>query len=305
MDIVFSINQLGLEGLGPTLTSLIRHCSSSKQLKLWFFCSELHTSDKENIRELLRGQQFEGTIEYIDFDARKLFGTLKSLHGDWTTYGRLLVAKYVKSDCALYLDADLIISMDVLDLKDFEFEGNLLAAVFGSKVNWVLERSFFVTKLKWSPETDYFNAGVILFNLKIWREFNIEEKWKSLAEEHPNELLAVDQTILNTLCGGKFVHLPLSFNTPWYPGHEKPKYTQNAIIHFVGSPKPWDFTGQILHEGFKTWNIYNTCLWQQKYNKININKIIRTWKIRNSILKCVKQKIANTHYYKKILGVRG
>lgn len=290
MDILFNVNKLGLEGLGPTLTSLIKHCSRSKELKLWFLCSGIEKNDKNNIDALLELVQFEGSAEYKDFDAKKLFGHLRSLHGDWTAYGRLLVSEYIKSDMALYLDADLIIMIDVLNLKNYNFNGNLLAAVYGSTVTYALESSFFITKLKLSPETGYFNSGVVLFNLIMWRELNIESKWRNLAEQHSNELLAVDQTVLNALCKGKFDHLPVTFNVPWYPGEKKPENAEKSIIHFVGSPKPWDITGGIIHSGYKTWNAYNTYLWEKEYSRINLDKLIRTWKIRKSILKYIKKR---------------
>ena len=111
MDIVFTVNPLGLEGLGATLSSLIRNCSNSGGLKLWFLCSSFRRIDRFNIERLLQNEHYKGAIEYINFDAESIFGHLKSLHGDWTTYGRLLIANYIKSDYALYLDADIIVEL--------------------------------------------------------------------------------------------------------------------------------------------------------------------------------------------------
>lgn len=291
MDIVFSVNPLGLEGLGATLTSLIRNCSNSQVLKLWFLCSEFRTKDKTNISQLLESEGFKGEFEYIDFDAKSLFGHLRSLHGDWTTYGRLLIAKYIKSDTALYLDSDLVILLDVLMLKEFDFGGEILAAVYGSTVNWALEKDFLINQLKCSPEQSYFNAGVLLFNLKKWRETNVELKWRTLAEKYPDELLAVDQTILNAVCDGNFAQLSPDFNNAWYPGDEKPKDADHSIIHFVGSPKPWDLFAKNIHKGNKTWITFNTVAWEKEYGKLTMEKIKRTWKIRKSILKLLKKKV--------------
>lgn len=291
MDIVFNVNPLGLEGLGATLTSLVRNCSNSKELKLLFLCSEFGKKDKANIDLLLENEKFSGTISYIDFDAKAVFGNLKSLHGDWTTYGRLLIAENIQSDTALYLDSDLIILLDVLALRGFNFEGALLAAVYSSTVEWALEKNFFINDLKWSKEQGYFNAGVLLFNLKKWRESNAGAKLKKLAENYPNKLLSADQTLLNAICEGNFAHLSPVFNNPWYPGSEKPEDADNSIIHFVGSPKPWDLFARNIHKGNKTWNAYTTNTWRKQYSKIKMDKIIRTWKIRRSMLKLLKKSV--------------
>ncbi|MBC6608747.1 glycosyltransferase family 8 protein [Hymenobacter sp. BT188] len=285
MDIVFNVNPGGLEGLGATLTSLIRNCSNSQELKIWFLCSDFQKKDKFNISKLLESEGFSGSTEYIDFNARQLFGHLTSLHGDWTTYGRLLIANYVKSDVALYLDADLIVLLDVLQLRNFDLQDAIVAGVYGSTLEWTLDRDFFINQLKASPEQSYFNCGIILFNLKKWREDNIEEQWKELANQYCDKLISHDQTIINAICGGEFTHLPSSFNNAWYPGQNRPQDADHSILHFVGSPKPWDLFGSVLHKGHKTWNTYTPNAWKKAYGNMSREKIRRFWKIRRSIVR--------------------
>lgn len=290
MDVVFNINSLGMEGLGATLTSLIRNCSDPKELDLFFLCVELKQNDKNNINQLLALEKFGGTSKYIDVDVKAKFGHLRSLHGDWTTYGRLLIADYLPGDTALYLDADLIVSLDVLTLKGLDFESHILAAVYSSTVEWALEKSFFIDRLKWSKDEGYFNAGVIYFNLKRWRQLNTEAQWKSLSEKYPNELISHDQTLLNAICKSRFKHLPVHFNSPWYAGRKKPMNADFAIIHFVGSPKPWDLFARITHQGYDMWRAYNLDFWKKEYSKITTEKLKRTWKIKRSIMKSIKQR---------------
>ncbi|WP_026463741.1 glycosyltransferase family 8 protein [Adhaeribacter aquaticus] len=288
MDVVFNVNHLGLIGLGATLSSLIRNCSDSSELKLWFLCSDFRKNDKIKIYQLLQEENFTGAVEYIDFDAKALFGHLRSLHGDWTGYGRLLIANYIKSDIALYLDSDLVIQLDVLTLKNFDFKGEVLAAVFGSQVILALEKAFFIDKLKWKEDTGYFNSGVVLFNLKKWRESNTEAKWKGIAKKYPKELLTIDQTLLNAVCEGKFAKLPPEFNNPWYPGKETPEKPGKSIIHFVGSPKPWDVFGKSLHKGYDTWHSYTTKFWEEEYCSLSADKVKRTWNIKRSVWRLIK-----------------
>lgn len=285
MDVVFNINVLGLEGLGATLTSLIRNCSNNKELKLWFLCSDLTNADKANIQRHLQDEQFSGDTEFIDYNAKAIFGHLRSLHGDWTAYGRLLIADYITSDTALYLDADLIILLDVLSLKNFKFNGQLLAAVYGNPVKNALENQFFIKCLKWLPDTAYFNSGVILVDLKKWRSERIDQQWKCIAEKYPDNLFSHDQTLLNAVCAGRFAHLPARFNKIWYASKAKPANSDHAILHFVGSPKPWDFLGSFIHKGYSTWCTYETSFWEKQYRTITLHKVRRTWKIRRSILK--------------------
>lgn len=290
MDIVFNVNRLGLEGLGATLTSLLRNCSDTRALKLHILCSDLSHGDKENISRLLMNENFGGTVTYIDINPKKIFGHLRSLHGDWTSYGRLLIPKIIDSDKALYLDADLVVGLDVLELSNFDFNGHLLGAVYGCAVKHTLDSSFLTNKLNWSPETGYFNAGVVLFNLKKWRAADVDSEWNDISSRHPLGLISHDQTILNAVCRGSFAHLPNAYNLPWYSHKEKPENAECGILHFVGSPKPWDFWGQYLHKGFHTWKTYNTPFWKNQYCRITSEKMKRTWKIRRSLAKGIKKK---------------
>ncbi|RYG12809.1 MAG: glycosyltransferase family 8 protein [Chitinophagaceae bacterium] len=294
MDVAFTINPLGLDGLGATLTSLIRNCKEPGELNLWFFCSDCNPVHKKKIEMLLEEERFNGSYSYIDFDAKQVFGHLKSLHGDWASYGRLLIPDFVSSDAVLYLDADLIVLVDVLDLKTFDFKGKFLAAVPGGKVKYALERAFLINSLNVSPDTDYFNAGVLFMNLSQWRKDDIQERWKKIANQFPNDLLAVDQTVLNAVCKGNFAHLPVNFNNAWCPGDAKPPNADASIIHFVGSPKPWDISGKTLHQGYETWRAYNTTNWQAEFNRVSWSKLKRTWKIKNSIFIKLKKKYMKT-----------
>lgn len=296
MDIAFNINHLALEGFGATLTSLCRNCSDTGKLTLWFLCSDFNPSDKQNIQNLLNSEKFNGHFKFIDFDARAQFGSYKSLHGDWTAYGRLLIPVLIPSDTVLYLDADLVIQIDILRLENFAFNGAFLAAAFGSEVKWTLEHKFFIGKLNWSPETACFNSGVLLFNVKAWKDHNIDERWKKLAGNYPNELLSADQTILNAICEGKFARLDARYNNIWDPAWKSPEHDITSILHFVGSPKPWDVMGAFIHSGYTTWKKFNTNEWERLYSGISVKKLTRFWRIKKSYLNKFRERLKLSKY---------
>ena len=291
MDVVFSINKLGLEGLGATLISLVRNCSDNSQLKLHFLCALLDQSDRFNIDSLLKKEGFTGKIYFIDFDPVKVFGHLNSLHGDYTNYGRLLIPGFIKNDTALYLDSDMIILVDILLLKNYDFKNEVIAATFGCQIKYALDHAFFERRLNWNAEMEYFNSGVLLFNLRKWRESDMDNRWKELADKYPNELISHDQTLLNAICQGSFAHLDSAFNTLWEPGIKIPKNRSLSILHFSGSPKPWDVSGKFVHRGYSTWLSYNSVDWRTKYSKISRLKLRRSWKIKKSIFRHLIRKI--------------
>ncbi|MGJ7490573.1 glycosyltransferase family 8 protein [Variovorax sp. ZT4R33] len=292
MDVVFNISPLGMEGLGVTLVSLVRNCSQPEKLHLHFLSSGLGPRDKDNVRRLLAGESFGGEISFIDFDAQKEFGELRPLHGDWTAYGRLLIPERIQAPRALYLDSDLAVRLDVLALeKEVAFNGEFMAAVFGCTVEWTIDQRFLKEHAGLQPDTPYFNSGVVFFDLDECRRRNAAQTWRNFARQHRDSLTSHDQTVLNAYANGRFVQLPARYNTEWPPAYQQPGEIENAIIHFSGSPKPWDLTGPWLHRGHSLWHSYRSAFWHQQYGRFNRPKWGRTWMIRHSIARVLKDRL--------------
>ena len=294
LDLVFNINRLGMLGLGATLVSLVRNCPDTASLRLHFLGADLSNQDKGNIIRLLADEGFAGQTEFIDFDARREFGHLRSLHGDWTAYGRLLIPDRIDTDRALYLDADLVIELNVLELqRDVSLEGQVLAAVTGCTLEWTIDQDFLRQRIGLPKDMPYFNSGVVLFNLDECRRRDAAASWRELARQYPDELVSHDQTVLNAYARGEFVHLPMRFNELWPPARRSgPEGGSEAIIHFCGSPKPWDLAGRWLHPGHARWARYDTPFWQAAYGGVGRDKLARFWHIRRSVLQAVKSRLA-------------
>jgi lipopolysaccharide biosynthesis glycosyltransferase len=139
-------------------------------------------------------------------------------------------------------------------------------------LQWSLDSRFFLDKLKWTPNTNYFNAGVLILNVSKSKEENVARKIQKILGEYSNELVSHDQTLLNPVCEGEFFHWPCELNVPWYPGKLKPENSDNPIILLVGSPKPWNMFGMKVHAGYSTWNGCNTPFWKSNYGTISVNK---------------------------------
>ena len=280
MNIAFNINRLAMIGLGVTLNSLLKNCSNPKKINIYILCADLNQDDKENIYKLLFGYGLIN-VELIDFNAKEHFGNFKSLQGDWTAYGRILLQDYILEDTVLYLDADLVIELDVMKLEGFDFEGKAIAAVNGGPIRYSLENLFFCDEIGINPEVASFNSGVLLMNLKVWRQNDIKNQCLAFGRSYPNKLKSADQTILNGLFAGNFAFLPNEFNLPWYAHSDRPR-SKKAILHFVGSPKPWDLFGKYFHNGFLVWKSYLDTAWKKAYYNHNYNDFLRVWHIRKS-----------------------
>ena len=149
------------------------------------------------------GRRVAGSVaRYRNFDLRfEVFSPPKDLklpvraHYSLDTYSRLWLADFFPESVerVLYLDSDLIVVGDIQELWDSDLNGKLLAAasIPGS------------TKCEFLsiPESyGYFNAGVILTDLRQWRETRAIDELVAFVAANPDKLVDVDQDVLNPLC---------------------------------------------------------------------------------------------------------
>ncbi len=99
---------------------------------------------------------------------------------------------------------------------------------------------------------NYFNAGFLALNLKLWREENLENQLIAFFIVKNEKLLFNDQDTLCFVCRGRILELPYSYNahpsfldTPSFPSIKEAR-----MLHFWGD-KPWKLLSVI---GAKKWH---------------------------------------------------
>ena len=80
----------------------------------------------------------------------------------------------------------------------------------------------------------YFNAGVLIFNIKKWNELKLSQEVTNLLKDGKTYIFH-DQDILNKVVNGSFHKLPGNLNS--IP--EALTEDKGELIHFAGSSKPW------------------------------------------------------------------
>ena len=184
-----------------------------------------------------------------------------------STYYRFYLSEIFRNyDRILYLDSDLIVNADISAYIDMDFEDKLAICSNSPYIkNKVLQRddpdypiSYFTEVLKMPNPEEYFNAGVMLYNLKKMREMDIQQKLFDALKEIPEPKLQ-DQDILNSVFsrnGG--VKLISNF----YNNTATIRITPNRLLleslkkklgikashwfyiyHYVGKVKPWQRDG--------------------------------------------------------------
>ncbi|SMD18321.1 glycosyltransferase family 8 protein [Lentzea albidocapillata] len=202
-----------------------------------------------------------GLVRFLDIDVNSLSAWPTSSpflsHPSSATYARLLMPQLLPSDWdkVIYLDADTITLSPFDDLWELDLHGLPLGAVI-DPFNPLIGSSRGVQcweEAGLDPGAPYFNAGMLLINLDVWRRDQVAAKALAYVEEHADCIGLLDQEALNAVVNGKFLAVDESWNMmdvrygaphPAASGISVPAVSEAAlrhprVRHFTGKRKPW------------------------------------------------------------------
>lgn len=252
------------------INSLLHNCNKDYQYDILVLCLDVEEKSKKDIISLL--DKYENV--YIRFfEAKEYMGEI----GDVKAYGYLTSATYMRLlvfselfleyEKIIYLDSDVIVEGDISKLFLSDMENKPLAAVedLGFRQLSLSKRAVFLDRNKpfnvdnyrakgicLKNPGDYFNAGVLLFDLVKCREVIQLNDVKEVLARH---IYAYnDQDVLNILFDGKVKLLDPEWNYEncveaflrkrpevYESIYEDVKRISPKIIHFVSGCKPWNY----------------------------------------------------------------
>jgi len=246
IPIFFAIDDNYAAALSVTLISLKQNISKNNQYRVIILSTKLSAENKELLSSIQEGNL---TIEFNDVtEEMKKIETSLSLRDYYTltTYFRFFISILYKDlNKALYLDSDLVITTDIAKLYNTRLGVNLLAAIPDDVIQiYAPFYNYVQTTLRIKKER-YFNAGVLVMNLREFREQNIFEQFIKLSQIRKFPV-AQDQDYLNVICKDRIVYLPHIWNRTAFKDVSNSTSVPN-IIHLKLSYKPWHYSN-IMYE---------------------------------------------------------
>lgn len=158
------------------------------------------------------------------------------------TYARLLVGDLVSEPWCLYLDADTVLRENPAKLwmlAKQHPETVLFAAANYPNNSFRKQIEPQAPELvNPEPANDcYFNNGVLMINVSLWRERRLSEAIMQLTARH--RFIAHEQDAANVLLRDDWHELPGRWNFQLYQRHSFPD--EAAILHYSGRNKPWHY----------------------------------------------------------------
>ena len=258
MNVLFSSDNNYAQHLGVAIYSLLCNNHDESQVVVYVVDNDIQPENIFRLKEVV-SVFTNASIEFIPFAKWK-----DSLHLNlgWpislSSYARLFVASMLPMyvDKVIYLDCDMIITASLHELWNYNLGDNIIAAVQDA----VSDRIKNAVGLR--SEDLYFNAGMLLIDLKSWRAKQYEKKCIDFISNHNGQVTHHDQGVLNGVFRNVWTRLPIKYNVMtihyFFNLRQINKYFENhsdfyskdeieeakktpAILHFTPSftTRPW------------------------------------------------------------------
>lgn len=254
INIVLSTDDNYVQHCSVTIVSILKN---NKDVNIFLLTEGLTKQNQLMLQNIVKDNHGNLNILKVDSSIVNKLPMPKNLvHISVATYYRLFVASLLPSDVdkIIYLDCDLIVRQDLSELYNTNLEKYALAAVYQDDPLLITTE---LDRLNIPKEIGYFNAGVLLVNLKYWREYDVENRLLQYIKDNYEVIVYHDQDTLNGLLYKETLILPCKWNmlTAYFcevinrfSTHKCTQYRDEilngtgsnpAIVHFVGALKPW------------------------------------------------------------------
>lgn len=149
-------------------------------------------------------------IHFIDFSKYEtLIGTLVKKTNPplpLITFARLFIADMISDDKVLYVDCDTICTSDLEEFWNIDLQDKMIAGVQDTVSEEIKK------KIGLSVNDYYINAGIILLDLKKWRENDCTNKAVEFINRNNGCVMHNDQGVLNALFKDDIRIIELKYN---------------------------------------------------------------------------------------------
>lgn len=187
-----------------SIASLFENNKEMQDIEVFLIEHEISEENKDKISFL--ASEYGRRVKFIPMpDINKVENLgLKSIKTTWLydSFCRLYLDKILPSyvDRVLYLDGDVLIDDSLEELWNTDLQGKCVAAV----PDCIGEEYYHLFGL--SDTARYCNSGVLLIDLKKWKELRVGEKVAKYVRERNGYVFFMEQTVINAILDSR-IHI--------------------------------------------------------------------------------------------------
>ena len=256
MDIAYAYNDGYARHLAASMCSLFDNNQAEEKIRVYILSNQLSAANIERLQSITERYKREMTVIELG-DVRSRFPYEIDTRGfDVSALSRFFMAEMIPAweEKILYLDCDTIVRGSLTALWETPMDNAAIAAVMEPTVGMGIKEQIDLPK-----DAAYYNSGVLLINLALWRVENVQAKLLDFYREKGGKLFACDQDTLNGALSDRIRMLEPKFNfftnlryfpysslivrTGDYAKVSKEQFREArrnpVILHYLGDERPW------------------------------------------------------------------
>ena len=300
INICFATDDNYAKYMGIAITSILRHKLPFDNIHIYVLDGGISQKNKDKLAKLQKIAKFNITFIKMNDEVFHKYPLRGNPHFTYATYYRLVLPTLLPNvDKLIYLDCDIIVRNSLATLMNEDMENNLCKGVI-DVLNVENQNRLHLDK--------YVNAGVLLINLKKWRQYDVWQKFKTYLEQHFDEILWNDQDIMNAVLKGKIDYLDQRWNTQLteYEGGRTEEFREIGekafIMHFISDKKPWKFCKSKYEQYYFQEALHSP--WKDGWIIHIINRLTREMIKLSKILFSVENSQPKKHKIITIFGIK-
>lgn len=225
-----------------SLSSLIKNASKKFTYKIYVLNTQI-SEDMKNAILTLDCDNFEISLVDVNEQLEAIKERLPLRHYySKTTYYRFFIAEmFEEYDKAIYIDSDTIVQGDISKLYDNDIGECYLGACHEQAMVQIDTFGTYVERVVGVSRHNFFNAGIMLLNSKMFREKKILDKFIYYLGQY-NFIVTQDEDYLNLICKDHVFWLDQRWNTELIKDFTYPYDVSEAhILHYIMVNKPWHY----------------------------------------------------------------
>lgn len=193
MHIVYSSSDSYSEIAGISILSLLENNKGVEDINLYMIDNSISDENKRRLSEMVAS--YGRKIVYLDKpDIEKRSETEINV-GRWniSTFYRLFLPSMLPEDIdrVLFIDCDTVILQDLSPLWQMDMGDKWVYGVDDCRGEG------YRTNIGLNPEDNYINNGVLLIDLKAWRDNDVEKLFLQFIHDNQGDITYVDQGVQN------------------------------------------------------------------------------------------------------------
>ena len=300
MNIVYTVDNKFVPQLATGICSV---CENNKDVDICFYVVSkgITQTNKNKLKEFVENYgkkiiiiELSNVKDYIDFD----FDT-----SSWNdiVLARLFFDRLLPNDVdkIIYLDGDTMVRGSLKDLWSLNLDNYVIGAVVEPTANKERKQAIGLDLTR-----PYYNAGVLLINMKKWKEMNAGNIVLNFYKEHQGRLFANDQCAINGSLKNYILQIPIGYNfcnsyrfynyktlvkmmkpTKFISKEEYVRQCNNPIIiHFLGEERPWRVGNKHTYTQ-EYMSYWNKTPWADTNLELGWENYFKLFNLFNSIMK--------------------